>query len=319
MSALLGACAFTAALLAAGNLHAQAYPARSVTLINPYPPGGGADIVARALAKELAEQWKQPVLVDNKPGAGTTIGAAFVARAPADGYTLLLSTTQHAVAPALFKSLSYDFLTSLAPIAVVSDSPFFLVVHPDKGINSVADLIARLKSTGSSMNFGSSGPGSLPHLAGAFMNQLTGAQASHIPYSGTAPALTAVLGGQVDYLFADTSALPQVAAGKAKALAVTSAARTSVLPSLPALSEQLPGFALTVWTALEAPAGTPRPVIDQLNAAVYKALATPGLRKQFAENARQVVTFTPEQFAAFKAAEVQKYQKLAREAGLRAE
>jgi len=242
-----------------------------------------------------------------------------VARAPADGYTLLLSTTQHAIAPALFKSLSYDFLTSLSPIAIVSDSPFFLVVNPEKGAGNVGELIGKLKSSGSAMNFASSGPGSLPHLAGAYMNQLTGAQAQHVPFSGTAPATTALLGGQVDYLFADTSVLPHVNGGKARALATTSAARTPILPNLPALSESLPGFAMTVWTALEAPAGTPKPVIEQINAAVYKALATPVLRKQFTDNARTVVTFTPEQFAAFKASEVQKYQKLARDAGLKAE
>jgi len=317
-TALAGICALLFCCMA-GSAHAQAYPARAVTLINPYPPGGGADIVARAIAKELGEQWKQPVLVDNKPGAGTTIAAAYVARAPADGYTLLLSTTQHAVAPALFKSLSYDFLTSLAPIAIVSDSPFFLVVHPDKGASSVSDLLGKLKQSGASMNFASSGPGSLPHLAGAYLNQFTNATATHVPYSGTAPATTALLGGQVDYLFADTSVLPHIGAGKARALAATSPARTPVLPNVPALSESLPGFALTVWTALEAPAGTPRPVLEQINAAVYKALATPALARQFTDNARTVVKFTPEQFAAYKAQEVQKYQKLAREAGLKAE
>jgi tripartite-type tricarboxylate transporter receptor subunit TctC len=275
--------------------------------------------VARAVAKELSQEWQQPVLVENRPGAGTTIAAAHVARAPADGYTLLLSTSQHAIAPAIFKNLTYNYVSSLSPIAILSDSPFFLVVRPDRGINSVEQLIAELKKSGSSMNFGSSGPGSLPHLAGAFLNQLTGAKAAHVPYAGTAPALTGLLGGQVDFLFADTSALPNIQAGKIKALAVTSSARSPVLPALPALRESIPGFELTVWTALEAPAGTPQAIIERIHESVYRALRTPAITKVFAENSRQVVTVSPAEFAAFKAAEVRKYEKLAREAGLKVE
>jgi tripartite-type tricarboxylate transporter receptor subunit TctC len=169
------------------------------------------------------------------------------------------------------------------------------------------------------MNFGSSGLGSLPHLGGAFLNQLTGANAAHVPYSGTAPALTALLGGQVDYLFADTSALPNIQAGKLKAIAVSSAARSPVLPSVPAMREAIPGFELTVWVALEAPAGTPQAVIDRIHESVYRVLRSPMMTQLFAENSRQVVVMTPAQFAAYKRAEVQKYQRLARDAGLKVE
>jgi tripartite-type tricarboxylate transporter receptor subunit TctC len=298
---------------------AQAYPTRTVTLINPYPPGGGADVVARALARELGEIWRQPVIVESKPGAGTTISAAFVARAAPDGYTLLLSTSQHAIAPALFRNLSYDIVANLTSISVVSESPMFLVVRPDRGINTLADLVARLKQNSAAMNYSSSGPAGLPHLAGAFLNQLTGSTAAHIPFSGTAPALTALLGGQVDFLFADTSAVPQITAGKVRALAVTSPARLPALPEVPTMTETLPGFQFTVWTGLDAPTGTPRAVIDQVYEATQKALATPAMKKLFADTSRTASAITPDQFAAFKAAEVAKYQKLAREAGIKAE
>jgi tripartite-type tricarboxylate transporter receptor subunit TctC len=295
------------------------FPSRTVTIVNPYPAGGGADIVARAVAKELSQEWGQPVVVENRPGAGTTIAAAYVARAPADGHTLLLSTTQHAIAPAIFKSLPYDYLSAFAPIAILSDSPFFLVVRPERGLNSVDDVVRELRQKGGAMNFSSSGPGSLPHLAGAFLNQLTGASATHVPFAGTAPALTALLGGQVDFLFADTSALPSIQAGKAKALATTSAGRSPVLPAVPAVRESIAGFEMTVWTALEAPAGTPPAVINRIHESVYRALALPSMVRMFAENSRQVVQLKPAQFQAFKQAEVQKYAKLARDAGLKVE
>ena len=300
-------------------VHAQAFPARPVTIVNPYPAGGGADNAARLLAKELSEEWKQPVLVENKPGAGTTIAAAFVARAPADGYTLLLSSTQHAIAPAVFKRLPYNYLTSLTPIAIVTDSPFFLVVRPDRGINSVNELVAELKKSGSTMNYGSSGPASLPHLAGALLNQLTDAKAAHIPYAGTAPALTGLLGGQVDYMFADNSVIPNIQAGKVKAIAVSSAGRSPVFPNVPSMNEAIGNFELTVWTGLEAPEGTPPSVVAKINEAVYRALKLPAMVKAYADSSRQVVTVTPPQFAEFKSAEVQKYQRIAKEADLKAE
>jgi len=305
------------ALAAAAN--AQTFPSRAVTLINPYPPGGGADVVARALARELFEIWRQPVLVESKPGAGTTIAAGFVARAPADGYTLLLSTSQHAIAPALFRNLPYDIVTDLQSIAVVSESPLFLVVRPDRGIQTLADLIARLKESSASMNYSSSGIAGLPHLAGEFLNQMTATQATHVPFAGTSPALTALLGGHVDHLFADTSAVGQIRAGKVRALAVTSISRLPAFPDLPTIAETLPGFQFTVWTGLDAPTGTPRAAIDQIHGAVQKALATPAMTKLFADTSRTASSISPDQFAAFKAAEVRKYQDLVRRAGIKAE
>ncbi|NBS09705.1 MAG: tripartite tricarboxylate transporter substrate binding protein [Betaproteobacteria bacterium] len=306
-------------LLAPISAMAQAYPSRPVTLINPYPPGGGADVLARALARELSEIWRQPVIIESKPGAGTTIAAAYVARANPDGYTLLLSTSQHAIAPALFKNLSYDIVTHLTSIALASESPLFLVVRPDRGISSMGELMTKLKQNSAAMNYSSSGLASLPHLAGAFLNQMTGSSATHIPFTGLAPALTALLGGQVDYLFADTSAVPHIHAGKVRALAVSSPTRLPSFPDLPTLGESLPGFQFTVWTGLDAPSGTPRAVIDQVHDAVQKALAAPAMKKLYLETARTPSALSPDQFAAFKAGEVQKYQKLSREAGIKAE
>lgn len=258
--------ALLAPLALAAAAHAQTFPSRAVTLINPYPPGGGADVVARALARELFEIWRQPVLVESKPGAGTTIAAGFVARAPADGYTLLLSTSQHAIAPALFRNLPYDIVTDLQSIA-----------------------------------------------------EMTRTQATHVPFAGTSPALTALLGGHVDHLFADTSAVGQIRAGKVRALAVTSTSRLPAFPDLPTLAETLPGFQFTVWTGLDAPTGTPRAVIDQVHGAVQKALATPAMTKLFADTSRTASSISPDQFAAFKVAEVRKYQDLVRRAGIKAE
>lgn len=311
--------ALLALMVLSTSAYAQTFPTRAVTLINPYPPGGGADVVARALARELFEIWRQPVLVESKPGAGTTIAAGFVARAPADGYTLLLSTSQHAIAPALFRNLPYDIVTDLQSIAVVSESPLFLVVRPDRGIQTVADLIARLKASSAQMNYSSSGIAGLPHLAGEFLNQMTRTQATHVPFAGTSPALTALLGGHVDHLFADTSAVGQIRAGKVRALAVTSTSRLPAFPDLPTLAETLPGFQFTVWTGLDAPTGTPRAVIDQVHGAVQKALATPAMTKLFADTSRTASSISPDQFAAFKAAEVRKYQELVRRAGIKAE
>ncbi|MFZ9506167.1 MAG: tripartite tricarboxylate transporter substrate binding protein [Burkholderiaceae bacterium] len=317
--AICALIALLAPLALAAAANAQTFPSRAVTLINPYPPGGGADVVARALARELFEIWRQPVLVESKPGAGTTIAAGFVARAPADGYTLLLSTSQHAIAPALFRNLPYDIVTDLQSIAVVSESPLFLVVRPDRGIQTLADLIARLKESSASMNYSSSGIAGLPHLAGEFLNQMTATQATHVPFAGTSPALTALLGGHVDHLFADTSAVGQIRAGKVRALAVTSISRLPAFPDLPTIAETLPGFQFTVWTGLDAPTGTPRAVIDQIHGAVQKALATPAMTKLFADTSRTASSISPDQFAAFKAAEVRKYQDLVRRAGIKAE
>ncbi len=307
------------ALAAATASWAQTYPSKPVTMINPYPAGGGLDVMARIVAQELSTLWKQPVLIEAKPGAGTTISATYVARAPADGYTLLLSTTQHAVAPALYKNLTYDYLTSFAPITTIAESTFVLVTRANLGAENVAQLVAMVKQKGPAMNCASSGPASIPHLGCAWLNIITGANATHVPFQGMAPAIPAILGGQVDYLFADVSAVPQVRAGKLKGLAVTTPKRVSALPNLPTMSETIPTFVLSVWVGIEAPAGTPRAVIDRVNSSVRDVSKLDAVAKRMADVASEPSWMSPEDFAAYRRSEVEKYAKLVKESGAKLE
>jgi tripartite-type tricarboxylate transporter receptor subunit TctC len=298
---------------------AQTYPTKPVTMINPYPAGGGLDLMVRILANELSTIWKQPVVIEARPGAGTTISAAYVARAPADGYTLLLSTTQHAVAPSLYKGLAYDYLTSLQPITTVAESTFVLVTRPDLKVDNVKELIALMKEKGSSMNWASSGPASLPHLGGAWLNLIAGTSGTHVPFQGMAPAIPAVLQGTVDYLFADVSSVPMVRAGKLKGIAVTTEKRTAALPSLPSVAETIPGFVLSVWVGIEAPAGTPRAIIDRVNASAREVLRLENVSKRMADVASEPKWMSVEDFGALRKNEVEKYAKLVKETGAKLE
>ena len=306
--AALSLCAFA--------LHAQPFPSRAVTIINPYPAGGGADNLIRTVATQLSQEWGQPVLIENRPGAGTTLAAAHVAKAKPDGYTLLLSSSQHAIAPLLFKSLPYDYLSQLAPIATLSFSPFMLVTPSTSDLQTVAQLMDALRKRGDRMNFASSGQASLPHLSGVMLNQATGAKATHVPYAGTSPATQAVIGGTVDFLFADNSVLPLVQSGKVKALAITSDKRSERFPQVPTLSETLPGLEVTVWTGLEAPAGTPRSVIDRIHASLLSVMKQPAIVKFFNDTSRDMKILGPEEFARFKEAEVKGFAQLVQKAQL---
>ena len=309
------------ALLAVGclfgfALHAQTFPSRAVTIVNPYPAGGGADNLIRTVATQLSQEWGQPVLIENRPGAGTTLAAAHVAKAKPDGYTLLLSSSQHAIAPLLFKSLPYDYLSQLSPIATLSFSPFMLVTPSTSELQTVTQLMDALRKRGDRMNFASSGQASLPHLSGVMLNQATGAKATHVPYAGTSPATQAVIGGTVDFLFADNSVLPLIQSGKVKALAITSDKRSERFPNIPTLSETLPGFEVTVWTGLEAPAGTPRSVIDRIHASILSVMKQPGVVKFFNDTSRDMKILGPEEFARFKEAEVKGFAQLVQKAQL---
>lgn len=306
--AALGLCSFT--------LYAQPFPSRSVTIINPYPAGGGADNLIRTVATQLSQEWGQPVLIENRPGAGTTLAAAHVAKARPDGYTLLLSSSQHAIAPLLFKNLPYDYLSQLTPIATLSFSPFMLVTPITSDVQTVAQLMDALRKRGDRMNFASSGQASLPHLSGVMLNQATGAKATHVPYAGTSPATQAVIAGTVDFLFADNSVLPLIQSGKVRALAITSDKRSDRFPQIPALSETLPGLEVTVWTGLEAPTGTPRSVIDRIHASLLSVMKQPAIVKFFNDTSRDMKILGPEEFARFKEAEVKGFAQLVQKAQL---
>jgi tripartite-type tricarboxylate transporter receptor subunit TctC len=308
LAALLIACSVSAL--------AQKFPTHAVTIVNPYPAGGGADNIARMLANHLSQEWGQAVIVENRPGAGTTIAAAYVAKAKPDGYTLLLSSTQHAIAPLLFKKLPYDYLTHLSAVATLSFSPFVLITPMESEFRTLDQLVMGLKQKGDKINFGSSGLGGLPHLSGVRLNQVTGAQARHIPYAGTTPAVNAILNGSTDFLFADNSIIPLIQSGKVRALAVTSDKRTESLMQTPTMAETFAGFTATVWTGLEAPAGTPRPVIDQIHASVLKVLKEPALVKFYKDSAREMKILNPDEFSQFKESEVKTYEKLVQDAKL---
>ena len=315
---LLRLCALGALATLAGAAMAQAtFPSKPVTIVTAYPPGGGADLTARIVAQELSEYWKQPVIVDSRPGAGTTISAAYVARAPADGYTLLMSTVALTTASTLYKNLPYNYLTSFAPISLVARSPFFLTVRPGLKVESVADLVALARSKPDALNYASAGSGSIPHLAGAWLGTLTGTRATHVPFQGTAPAVTALLGDQVDFLFADVSTVSTIKAGKLRALGVTAERRMEALPQVPLMSETIPGFELHVWAALEAPAGTPKEVIEKIHTAIQAATRSPALIKRFGDLAQEARSSTPQELAALKASQTAHYEKLLNTAGVK--
>jgi tripartite-type tricarboxylate transporter receptor subunit TctC len=307
-----GACA-----LAAAGAFAQGYPAKPVKVVVPYPPGGPTDIVARVVSQKLAEQTGQQFLVENRAGAGGNIGAEAVARAPADGYTLLVATTAHAINPSLFKSLGYDLQKDFAPVSQLTGGPLVIVVNPSLPAKSVQELIALAKSKPGKLNFASSGNGQSTHLSAELFSSMAGIKMNHVPYKGSAPALTDVIGGQADLMF-DTmlSAMPQVKTGKLRALAVTSAARSPAAPDLPTVAESgLPGYAAIAWNGLLAPAGTPKDVVAKLNAELKKTLETADVKERFAAQGFAAAWSPPEQYAAFIQSELAKWAKVVKASG----
>lgn len=304
------------ALLAAGAF-AQGYPAKPVKIVVPYPPGGPTDIVARLVGQKLAEQTGQQFVVENRAGAGGNIGAEAVARAPADGYTLLVATTAHAINPSLFKQLGYDLQKDFAPVSQLTAGPLVIVANPALPAKNVQELIALAKAKPGGLNYASSGNGQSTHLSAELFASMAGIKLNHVPYKGSAPALTDVIGGQADLMF-DTmlSAMPQVKTGKLKALAVTSAARSSAAPDLPTVAESgLPGYEAIAWNGLLAPAGTPKDVVAKLNAELKRALEAPEVRDRFAAQGFGAAWGTPEQYASFIRSELAKWAKVVKASG----
>jgi tripartite-type tricarboxylate transporter receptor subunit TctC len=297
----------------------QAFPARPVKIIVPFPPGGSADAAARIVAEKTSNEWKQPVLVENKPGAGTTIAAAFVAGSAPDGHMLYLTgPISHAVSAALYKNLSYDAVKSFAAVARVATAPFILVVHPSVKASSVQQLIELAKTKPGALTYASSGSGAAPHLATEMLASLTGTRFVHVPFKGTAPALVALLGAQVDFLIADVAAIPHIRAEKLRALAVTTAKRSALVPEIPTVAESgVPGFDVPSATGILAPAGTPREIVAKINASINRALATEDVRRRLNSQGFEPAPATPEEFGAFLASEVRKYAKVVRDAGVR--
>lgn len=299
---------------------AQNYPAKPVRIVVPYPPGGIGDTVTRALAQGLSEQMGQSFVIDNKPGASQMIGAELVARAPADGYTLFLgSVTSLAINVNSQKKMNYDPAKDFAPVSMAFYSPLYLVVNPSVPAQSVKELIALSKSQPGKLTFASIGQGGSIHLAGELFRSMAGLEMVHVPYKGSAPALTDVIGGQVNLMFdAGVSALPQVRAGKLRALAVTSAKRSSSAPELPTVAEaaNLPGYEATIWFGIVAPAGTPRDIVTRLAQELAKVAQQPALRERFAPQGVELSATTPEEFAAIIKSEIPKWGKVLRDANV---
>ena len=299
---------------------AQAYPAKPVRIIVPYPPGGIGDTVTRALAQGMALQMGQPFVIENKPGASQMIGAELVAKAAPDGYTLFLgSVTSLAINVNSQKKMSYDPARDFAPVSMAFFSPLYLVVNPAVPANSVRELIALARAQPGKLTFASIGQGGSIHLAGELFRSMAGLEMTHVPYKGSAPALTDVIGGQVSLMFdAGVSALPQVRAGKLRALAVTSAKRSSSAPELPTVAEaaNLPGFEATIWFGLVAPSGTPREIVARLSQEFARVSRQAALRERFAPQGVELAATTPEEFAEIIRAEIPKWGKVLRDANV---
>ena len=301
---------------------AQGYPAKPIRIVVPFPAGGATDILARAAAQKMTEAWGQPVVVDNRPGAGGNIGSDAVAKAPNDGYTLLMGTVgTHAINASLYAKMPYDHVKDFVPIVLVAGVPNVLVVHPSVPVSSVQELIAYGKANPGKLNFASSGSGTSIHLSGELFKTMTGVQMTHVPYKGSAPAVSDLLGGQVQLMFDNLPvSLPHIKGGKLKALAVTSRARAASLPDVPTLHESgLPGFDASSWFGLLAPAGTPADVITKVNGEVAKWIASAEGRERLAAVGANPAGGTPDDFAKHIAAETTKWAKVVKDSGAKVE
>jgi tripartite-type tricarboxylate transporter receptor subunit TctC len=310
-----------AVLLSCCLAHAQ-FPAKPIHLIVPFPPGGGNDTVARAIAQQVGPDLGQPVVIDNRPGAGGSVGAELAARAPADGYTLFLAGVgSHAVNPNLHRSLPYDAVNDFAPVSLIASAPSVLVVNPAVPARTVGEFTAYARANPGKLNYASNGNGSAAQLAAAMYETMAGVRMVHVPYKGIAPAMTDLMSGEVQLMFGTVVALvPHIQAGKLRALAVTSRKRSSLLTDVPTLAESgLPDYEAGSWYGILAPAGTPREVIERLHAAIVKALKQPEVSKRLAAEGAEVIGSTPEEFGAHIKAEIARVGEVVRAAGIRIE
>ncbi|MCW0233895.1 MAG: tripartite tricarboxylate transporter substrate binding protein [Ferrovibrio sp.] len=323
LAAALAAVTLAGILPAAvSDARAQAFPSKPVTMVVPFPAGGTTDIVARLTAQKLSEAWGQPVIVDNRAGAGGNIGSAMVAKAAPDGYTLLMGTVgTHAINASLYAKMPYDVVKDFTPVTNVAAVPNMLVVTPDLPVKSVKELIDYGKKNPGKLNMASSGNGTSIHLSGELFKVMTGVAMEHVPYKGSAPALTDLMGGQVQVMFDNMpSALPHVKAGKLRAIAVTTATRSPAMPELPTIAEAgVPGFEAASWFGLLAPAGTPKEIVAKIHADVVKAMKTTDLTEKMAQQGAVAVGYTPDEFAAYIKTELAKWEKVVKASGARAD
>lgn len=314
---LVALCAATGVSLGASGAMAQGYPAKAVHIVVPYPPGGAVDTVGRLLAAKLQAALGQPVVVENKAGAGGLIGSSQVAQSPADGHQLVLaSVSSHAIAPSVYRKMPYDPLADFTPITLVASTPYIVTVHPSVPAKTLAELIAYAKANPGKLSFGSSGKGTTPHLAGELFSTLAGVRMTHVPYKGSAPMVRDLLGGQVQVAF-DNTVIPHIKAGTLRGLAVTGPARLASVPDLPTGVEAgLKGYEAVGWMGLMSAKGLPEAIARRLADETAKAMAQPDVVAKLATMGFQPVTNSPAQFAAYLSAEKAKWARVAQAAGI---
>ena len=298
---------------------ADDYPQRTVTFICPFPAGGGTDILTRLLAQELQDKLRRPVIVENRVGGGTVIAANATAKAPPDGYTLFIApVTTLAIGPSIYKSLPYDTVKDFAPVGLVGSAQFALVANPSLGVNTLPELIALIKSKDGQLSYGTSGASTPHHLFMEMFLKMIGARAQHVPYRGSGPALTDVVAGQIPMMMVDLAvALPVIAERKVKVFGVTSPTRIKAAPDISTIAEAgLPGYAATGWFSVVVPARTPRPIVDRLNAVLMAYLVRPDVRDKLQALAIEPLTSTPDELEKFIPAEIAKWARVVKDAGI---
>lgn len=314
-------CAVLALELGVAGASAQNYPARSIRMITPSSPGSGVDIVARIVGQKLSEALGQQVVIDNRAGAGANLGAEIAAKAPPDGYTLFMGTPAHAINSSLYSRLNYDLVRDFAPVSLVTTGQYILVVHPALPVKTVRDLIALARARPGELNYGSGGNGNATHLAVELFGSLAKIRMTHVPYKGSGPAITDLIGGQVQLMFANlTAGLPHVKSGRLRALGVTGAKRSPTIPGLPTMQEAgVPGYIVTSYYGVLVPIATPQEIVARLNREITKVMRLPGMRERLAGEGAEPASSTPADFAAFIKAEIAKWATVVKDARISAD
>jgi len=318
---LLAALAAAVSVLFTQGALAQTFPTKPIHLVMPYPPGGSSDILARPIANEMTKSLGQPVLIEYKPGAGSTIGADYIAKSAPDGYTLIMLLTAHAINASLMPKLPYDTVKDFAPVTLAATLPLVVVVNAQSNIHTIQDLIATAKANPGKLNYGSAGPGNTSHLAVEYFKSVVGVDITHVPYKGSGPAVAGLLGREVDLMFDSlSSSLSQIQAGKFRAIGVSTAKRSHVLPQVPTIAESgVPGFDISAWYGIFAAANTPAPIVQKLNAEFIKAMAQPDAKQRIEGYGYQIVGSTPAQLDAHVKSEIARWGKVVRDSGAKIE
>ena len=314
---IFGAFASTGFAQSRSTASGQAYPTKPIRLIVPFPPGGTVDIIARLLTPRLAQEFGQQFIVDNRPGGGSSIGAEIAARANPDGYTVIVVASSYAANAAIYK-LPYDPVTGIAPVTLITTGLFVAAVSPSLKATNLKEFIELARAKPGTINFGSPGNGSAPHLAIALFQQMTKTEMVHIPYKGDAPAIIDLIGGQIQLYFGGPLVLsPHLNAGRLRGLAVTTAQRSRVMPELPAIGEQVPGYAAIIWYGMWAPLGTPKVIVSQLNQAIGRILKQSDVQERFRSEGMETAHSTPEEFSRYLAQDIAKWSKVVKDGNIK--